>query len=126
MNIIARLTKDAVIKNLKDGRQVVEFSVALNNYYKPKGSEKGISTAVYFNCSYWLSTKIAGQLTKGTLVELHGRLTVNTYTDLQGNPKASLNFHVNNIQLHFGKATSNNTSLPEASTLTEPLEDLPF
>ena len=100
MNIIGRITKDAVVKTIKDDRHVVEFSVAVNDYYKPKGSEKGVNAVVYFNCSYWLSTKIAEQLKKAALVELNGRVSVNAYTDMEGNAKTSLNFHVNSITIH--------------------------
>jgi len=124
MNIIGRLTRNAEVKNLKDDRQVVEFSVAVNNYYKPKGSEQGINVAVYFNCSYWVSPKIADRLKKGSLVELNGRLSVNAYKDMEGNAKASLNFHVNSINIH--QAVKVESQIPAASTITEPIEDLPF
>ena len=38
MVLIGRITKDAVIKKLKDDREVVNFSIAINDYYKPKGA----------------------------------------------------------------------------------------
>lgn len=129
MNIIGRITKDAVVKTIKDERQVVEFSVAVNDYYKPKGSEQGVNTVVYFNCSYWQSTKIAGQLKKAALVELNGRVSVNAYNDMEGNAKASLNFHVNSITIHQfpkGEAGKTFTAVSSPAEITEPIEDLPF
>jgi len=129
MNIIGRITKDSVVKIIKDERQVVEFSVAVNDYYKPKGSEKGVNAVAYFNCSYWLSTKIAEQLKKGALVEINGRVSVNAYNDMEGNAKASLNFHVNSITIHQfpkgegGKAV---TAVSSPAEITEPIDDLPF
>ena len=100
MELVGRITKDAVVNQLKDERKVVNFSIAVNDYYKPKNSEEGIKITTYVNCSYWISTKIAERLTKGTLVEIVGRAYVNAYKGADGEPKASLNCHVNNIKIH--------------------------
>ena len=56
MVLIGRITKDASIKKLKDERQVVNFSIAINDYYKPKGQAGGVTLTTYYNCSYWLSS----------------------------------------------------------------------
>ena len=122
--IIGRITRDAVVKNLKDDRQVVEFSVAVNDFYKKKGAEKGTTVTNYYNCSFWLNAKSAERLKKGTLVQLFGRLTVNAYTNLQGNAKASLNFHVNSFTIHQMPKTE--TVNPKPAEITEPVDDLPF
>src|SRR5688572_15625519 len=100
MIITGRVTKDAVVHTLKDGRKVVNFSVAVNDYYKPKGQEKGVTITNFFNCSYWISEKIAAQLKKGAVTELFGRIGINAYVDLQGNARASLVFHANSIKVH--------------------------
>ena len=62
------------------------------------------------------------------MVELYGRIGVSPYKDIQGEPKANLTFHVNNIKLHGkGKTTeTENTTAVTADAITEPLEDLPF
>lgn len=130
MEITGRITADAKVSTLKDGRQVINFSVAVNDSYKPKGSEMDVKVATYFNCSYWLNPGIAPYLTKGALVECYGRVSVNAWTNAEGEAKASLNFHVNNIKLH-GKGSAatdavTKETVPAASEITEPLEDLPF
>jgi single-strand DNA-binding protein len=124
MNIIGRITADAKVKTLNDGRELVEFSVAVNRYYKPKGSEQGVATATYFNCSYWLTTRISERLKKGSLVELVGGLSVNAWADSQGNPKASLNFHVDSITIHQTRKAA--VSVSASTEITEPVNDLPF
>jgi len=128
MVIIGRLTKDAVVNQLKDERKVVNFTIAVNDYYKPKGREMGIKVVNYFNCSYWISPVIAERLTKGTLVELFGRLGVNTYTNLQGEAKATLTFHVNNIKIHqVNKDEIQEEKVDRKSTKkAEVGDDLPF
>jgi single-strand DNA-binding protein len=123
MNIIGRITADARVKTLKDERQLVEFTVAVNRYYKPKGKEQGVNTVTFWNCSFWQGIKIAERLKKGCLVEVAGGLTVNPYNDMQGNPKASLNFHVDNITVH---QTTKAAAVPAPAEITEPVEDLPF
>lgn len=71
--------KDAAVAHLKDDRKVVNFTVAVNDYYKPKRAEKGVSVTSYINCAYWINPTIAPQLTKSSLIEIRGRLSVNPY-----------------------------------------------
>jgi single-strand DNA-binding protein len=125
MLLIGRITKDAVVAQLKDERSVVNFTVALNDYYKPKNGEAKKFTE-YVNCSYWISTKIAAVLTKGTLVEITGRIYVQVYNDMKGEAKGSLNCHVNNINILAKGAKAPATVATEEPAITEPVDDLPF
>ncbi|MEO5996386.1 MAG: single-stranded DNA-binding protein [Chitinophagaceae bacterium] len=75
MIIIGRLTRDAVVNQLKDEREVVNFSIAVNDFYKPKGSD-GKQFTTFYNCSYWINSKLANYLKKGCLVEVSGRVYV--------------------------------------------------
>jgi single-strand DNA-binding protein len=128
MLVIGRVTENAVVKQLKDERQVVNFSIAVNDWYKPKDSEQGVKVTTFFTCSYWRSTRIAERLKKGALVELFGRVSVNAYTNMQGEPKGTLNFHVNNIKIHQSpkSETAEAATVPDAANVTEPIDDLPF
>ncbi|MFL5788967.1 MAG: single-stranded DNA-binding protein [Flavisolibacter sp.] len=130
MEITARLTADAKLKTLKDERKVVNFNVAINDSYKLKYSKEFKKVVTFIQCDYWMNPSIAQHLTKGTLVELQGRIGVNTFKDLQGEPKAILTFHVNTIKLHGKgrKVGKENLIAPSVSTTgyKEPLEDLPF
>jgi single-strand DNA-binding protein len=131
MEITARLTGDAKISTLKNERKVVNFSVAINDSYKTKGSTEPIKIVTYVQCAYWINPGIAQWLTKGTLVELQGRVGVNAYKSIDGEAKASLTFHVNSIKLH-GKVNSGSAkaSTPRVPTVTAPAaavaDDLPF
>ncbi|MBW7892456.1 MAG: single-stranded DNA-binding protein [Chitinophagaceae bacterium] len=118
-----RVTADAKVNTLKDERQVVNFSVAINDYYKAKNSEEGTKVVTYVNCSYWLNAKIAERLTKGAVVEIAGRLHVNAYKNMDGEPKASLNCHVNHIKIHHSTKEITTTEQPAA---TAAVDDLPF
>jgi single-strand DNA-binding protein len=126
MEIVGRLTADAKVSTLKDNRQVVNFTVAINDSYKPKNSEAAVKITNYVNCSYWISTSLAQSMNKGTLVELSGRIGVTAWVNAEGEPKAALNFHVNRIKLHGKSSPDGKQTASDPIQVTEALEDLPF
>ncbi|MFT4152894.1 single-stranded DNA-binding protein [Parafilimonas sp.] len=101
MNIIGRLTGDAKINTTPNDKQVVNFSVAVNDSYRNKQGER-IEHTEYFNCAYWISINVAKALTKGTLVELTGRVSARAWVGKDGGLHASLNFHTSQIKFHEG------------------------
>ena len=126
MELVGRLTADAKVSTLKDDRKVVNFSIAINDSYQPKNSELVTKITTFVNCSYWINPSIAEHLSKGVLVELSGRIGVNAWTSTEGEAKASLTFHVNNIKLHGKSNAALKESIPAANEIKEPIEDLPF
>lgn len=126
MEITGRLIMDSRTNQLKDGRKVVNFCVALNDSYKDKKTEEIKQISTLFNCSYWINPAIGQYLTKGTLVELYGRVSTNAWNNAEGEAKASLNFHVQSIKLHGStkqKASEKETSVKDNK---EKDDDLPF
>jgi single-strand DNA-binding protein len=125
MTIIGRLTKDAIVKTIRDDRKVVNFSVAVNDGYKRKGTDTWVSLPTFYNCSYWLSPNVATLLKKASLVELTGRISVNPYKDMQGEPQATLNLHVDTIKVHQTNKKEEGAVVAKAETPV-PADDLPF
>ena len=131
MNIIGRITKNAEINTLTNSKQVVNFSIAINDNYKNKQGER-IDQTTYYNCSYWISPNVAKILTKGTLVELTGRASSNAWIGKDGEIKSGLNFHTSNIKLHGGgekpDADYQTTAKPQKIEVTngDNDDDLPF
>ena len=139
MEITGRLTADAQVRKLSDNRQVVNFSVAVSDSYKARSGER-ITQTEFFDCSYWIGTGIAQYLTKGTIVELSGRVSARAWVDSEGNAKAGLNFHTSKITLHGGGAATDKAQpvhqtaasaapVYEAEVVpngTAPDDDLPF
>ncbi len=110
MNIIGRLTRDAEVRNLRNEKKVVNFSIAINNNYRNKQGER-IEQTTYFECAYWISPKVAELLTKGTLVELSGRAYTFAWLGKDGEPHAGLNNHTSQIKVHSnGKRTENKST----------------
>jgi len=127
MEIIGRLTADAKVKTLKDERKVVNFSIAINDSFRAKGSGERTQITTYIQCAYWVNASIAAYLTKGTLVELAGRIGVDAWNNLDGEAKAALRFHVSTIKLHGRPNRISTDSKPVAvPTGTGTTDDLPF
>ncbi len=136
MNITGRLTKDAKVSTLSDSRQVVNFSVAINESYKNKKGDK-VEQTTFFDCAYWISPRVAEWLTKGTVVELTGMVSARAWTGNDGEPRAGLNFNTSNIKLHGGGKKSDGAHALQTgqnaeqgenkkATLKEPEDDIPF
>jgi single-strand DNA-binding protein len=136
MNITGRLTKDAQVRTLPDSRQVVNFSVAINESYKNKKGDR-VEQTTFFECAYWISPRVAEWLTKGTVVELTGMVSARAWTGNDGEPRAGLNFNTSNIKLHGGGHKSEGAQAVKTgqnaeqgenkkASLKEPEDDMPF
>ncbi|GAB3422404.1 single-stranded DNA-binding protein [Niabella aquatica] len=130
MNITGRLTRNAEVRTLSNEKQVVNFSVAVNDSYRNKQGER-VEQTTYFDCAYWISANVARLLTKGTLVELTGRVSPRAWVNKDGEARAGLNFHTSQIKLHGGgnraetvQATAQSESNGFTAEGTE--DDLPF
>ncbi|GGA88013.1 hypothetical protein GCM10008015_30730 [Flavobacterium palustre] len=132
MEITGRLTADATVHKVGENKEVVNFSIAINDSYKPKGSSEVKEVVTYINCSYWLNSKTAQWLKKGALVQLFGRIGLNVYSSSDGRALGSLTFHTNNLKIIvFAKRTeqsqSSGTTIPTKQGMKEePTDDLPF
>lgn len=136
MNITGRLTKDAKVSTLSDSRQVVNFSVAINESYKNKKGDK-VEQTTFFDCAYWISPRVAEWLTKGTVVELTGMVSARAWKGNDGEARAGLNFNTSNIKLHGGGKKSEGVQALKTGqtaekgenkkvTVKEPEDDVPF
>ncbi|TAM97137.1 MAG: single-stranded DNA-binding protein [Chitinophagaceae bacterium] len=125
MEITGRLTANAQVTEIKDGRKVVNFDVAVNDYYKTKTGEAKTVTAFY-RCAYWISPHVARLLTKGTLVSLYGRTGVEAYMGKDGEPRASLKFHTSQIKILSSAHNQENSNIPEPERQENNTVNLPF
>lgn len=130
MEITGRITKDATVRKVGEEKQVVNFSIAINDSYKPKGSAEYKEIVTYIDCSYWISSKVAEWLQKGALVQLLGRIGMNTYTSSDGRALGALTFHIDSIKiLVFAKkiqVSESNNAIPKKQKQQENPDDLPF
>jgi len=107
MEITGRVTADAVVRSVGE-KEVLNFSIAVNDRYKEAGSTEYKEVTTFINCSYWLSVKAGQWVKKGAVVLLNGRLGMHVYINSEGNPIGSIDFHVNAINIiAFAKRSSN-------------------
>jgi single-strand DNA-binding protein len=126
---IGRITSDATVNTTKNDKQVVNFCIIENHSYTTKEGERR-EEKNFYNCAYWRSTGVAKYLTKGTLVEINGNLTVDAFLNKENKPKASLKVHVSEIVLLAKPSNKqvkhDETKVTESEAVTEPVDDLPF
>ncbi|GAA3773141.1 MULTISPECIES: single-stranded DNA-binding protein [Flavobacterium] len=128
MEITGRIVKDASVFKVKENREVVNFSIAVNDSYKPKGSTETKKIVTYIDCSYWLSAGLAQWLRKGTLVQLFGRIGLNVYIGNDAQAHGALTFHTSDIKiLVFARADNTKAvAADKQENVADDPDDLPF
>ena len=78
--LIGRLTRDPELRTTSTGKNVVEFSIAVNKRIKP---QDGSPDADFFRIKAWGQTAdyVNNYLAKGRLVAVDGRLETRKWTD---------------------------------------------
>lgn len=97
--ITGRLTGEAKTKETKSGKKVTEFTVVLNDSYRPKGQDERVQLSTFYQCTYWGSPKVAPYLKKGTIVTLNGRIGASAWTNKEGKAVATLTCTVFNLKI---------------------------
>ena len=139
LQVIGNLGKDC-ITNAVSGKNVINFSVAHTEKVRDQqGNQK--DKTIWVDCAYWTEkTGIAPYLKKGTQVYVEGTPDIRTYPKTDGTTGVSLTLRVFSVQLlgsrpheagsgsgqegsYAGASTSNGIS---ASSMSEPMDDLPF
>jgi single-strand DNA-binding protein len=115
MEITGRVTRDAEVRRAGE-KEVLNFTIAVNDRYKVAGSSEYKQVTTFINCSYWISIKAGQWVKKGAVVLLSGRLNMHVYINNEGNPIGSIDFHVNEINIvAFAKKSSYNVDELEST-----------
>lgn len=142
MQVIGNLGKDCVV-NTVNGKNVINFTVAHTEKYRDSQGNNQEKTT-WVDCAYWTDrTAIAQYLIKGKQVFVEGQPEARSFQRNDGTPGASLSLRVRDVQLLGGRgeagsggggsyspqaasAPSGGSSIPSASDINEPIDDLPF
>ncbi|SDH29340.1 single-stranded DNA-binding protein [Mucilaginibacter gossypii] len=89
MLFTGRLTAKAEVNAVKGDKQVINFTVAINQKWKNKAGEKKEKTA-FVDCAYWRNSGIAEYLTKGAVVEISGWMEAHGYQSKKDGIRARL------------------------------------
>jgi single-strand DNA-binding protein len=110
ITITGNLGRDAEQKFTKDSKAVVSFSVANTTGFGDKEQTN------WFNCAIF-GKKAEGRLheylKKGTQVTVQGEVTLNEYTNADGQNKASLKLFVTDIKLQGGRSSGEGQQTPQ-------------
>jgi single-strand DNA-binding protein len=93
--LLGNLTRDVELKNLPTGSPVAEFGVAMNEKYKDK------ETVVFIDVTVWgsLAENCAKYISKGSLVFIEGKLTMDSWEDkTTGKKRTKLKVTALNVQ----------------------------
>lgn len=130
MLFTGRLTANATVNAIKGDKQVINFTVAMNQKWKNKAGEKKEKTA-YVDCAYWRNSGIAEYLTKGAVVEISGWMDAQGYQSKNDGIRARLICTCDTIKLFSLVAKAADRSDIEEkkavnSVVAKDEDDLPF
>lgn len=93
--LLGNLTRDVELKNLPTGSPVAEFGIAMNEKYKDK------ETVTFVDVTVWgsLAENCAKYISKGSLVFIEGKLTMDSWEDkTTGKKRTKLKVTALNVQ----------------------------
>ena len=114
--LIGRLTRDPELRTTTTGRNVCQFSVAVNRTYTNANGER---EADFINCVVWdkQAENLVKYQKKGNQIAVEGRIQTRNYDDNNGKKVYVTEILANNISFLDTKGTSNGgsgfNSLPE-------------
>lgn len=93
--LIGRLVRDPELRTTSAGKNVVEFSIAVNRRMKASDG----TDADFFRVKAWGQTAeyVNSYLTKGRLVAVDGRLETRKWTDQNGTNRESVEIVADNV-----------------------------
>ena len=121
--LIGRLTRDPELRTTPTGRNVCQFSIAVNRTYTSASGER---EADFINCVVWdkQAENLARYQKKGNQIAVDGRIQTRNYDDNNGRKVYVTEVLVNNVSFLDAKGTSNTgnsfSSLPEPPMQEEP------
>lgn len=99
VTLIGRMVRDPELRTTNSGRNVVEFTIAVDKRIKPQDPSQ--PTADFFRCKAWQQQAdfISNYGGKGRLVGVDGRLETRKYVDKDGNNREIVEIVADNVQL---------------------------
>lgn len=115
--LIGRLTRDPELRTTPTGRNVCQFSVAVNRTFTNANGER---EADFINCVVWdkQAENLSKYQKKGNQIAVEGRIQTRNYDDKDGKRVYVTEILANNISFLDSKGT--NTSSNDFNSLPEP------
>lgn len=115
--LIGRLTRDPELRSTSTGRNVCQFSIAVNRNFTNANGER---EADFINCVVWdkQAENLVKYQKKGNQIAVDGRVQTRNYEDKDGKRVYVTEILANNISFLDSKGT--NTSSNDFNSLPEP------
>ena len=99
VTLIGRMVRDPELRTTNTGKNVVEFSIAVDKRIKPQDPNQ--PTADFFRCKAWNQQAdfVSNYGGKGRLCAVDGRLETRKYVDKDGNNREIVEVVADNVQL---------------------------
>ncbi len=99
VTLIGRMVRDPELRTTNTGKNVVEFSIAVDKRIKPQDPNQ--PTADFFRCKAWNQTAdfVSQYGGKGRLTAVDGRLETRKYVDKDGNNREIVEIVADNVNL---------------------------
>jgi len=123
--IIGNLGRDPVMRYTPNGKAVTDFTVAVNNRYQEEGEWKDKTTWFRVTCWDRLAETSNQYLKKGSKVFVSGRIDVSTWTDKQGETRATLELTAREVKFLSGREDVGDSS-GSSVVAAHDEEDIPF
>ena len=116
---MGRLVADPEVKKTNSGKEVVNFTLAIDRDYVKKGEERATD---FIPCIAWEQKGkfVANNFKKGNMVAVVGQLQSNKYTDKEGKNRTSYSIQVEKVSFTGERRNSNNSS-PDVSIDDKPV-----
>lgn len=95
--LTGRIVRDPETRTTNGGKEVANFTIAVNKRYKPADADT--PDADFFKIICWGKTSeyVSNYLQKGRLVGIEGRLSSRKYTDKDGNNREVVEIVADNV-----------------------------
>lgn len=99
VTLIGRMVRDPELRTTNTGKNVVEFTIAVDKRLKP--TDPNQPTADFFRCKAWNQTAdfVSNYGGKGRLTAVDGRLETRKYVDKDGNNREIVEIVADNVNL---------------------------
>ena len=118
--LMGRICNDLELKTTTRGISVLNFRIAVDRAYTPKGGEKKTD---FINCCAWRSTAefIDRYFKKGSMIAVVGSIQTDKYTDKDGKEQYKFEVVIDNASFCGGKQDANATA--ESAAVAPPADN---
>lgn len=128
--IVGNLGKNPEVRNLDNGKKVVNFPLATSETYKDRNGER-VTKTEWHNVVLWspLAEIAEKYLAKGSQVYIEGKLTTRSWEDKDGNKRYTTEIVGREMTMLGGNQNASegaSNSAVESPTVDTEIDNLPF